>query len=190
MKAMLRSGPGARLSQGDILRNVDFPMYSQVQGREATLSIVRFPRAVVLSQDCDVQQDHGALLDEDESGGRLVSVLMAPLYEMSDAVSGNHLEGLGMKMPSLPKKPSSQSTKDLRRNKNPRYHCLPLSQAQGDLPDLIADFKHYFSVSSVYLACVRKDILVASLNELYREDLCQRFAAYLTRIGLPAPISA
>jgi hypothetical protein len=179
-----------RLNQGDILRNVDFPLYSSVIGDEqktATLSVVRFPRAVVLSQDCDIEQDQGIITGVKRGGSRLMSVLMAPLYEMNDAVGGNHLTELNMNAPSLPPATSGIG-KQLRQNENPRYHCLPLSQARKDMPDLIADFKHYFAVSSDYLWAVRKDSRVASLNDLYREDLCQRFAAYLTRIGLPQAI--
>lgn len=187
---MLRDDPGDRLRQGDILRNVDFPVYSEVDAEKAVLRVVRFPLAVVLSQDCDIEQDYGLLVGEEAGGSRLVSVLMAPLYEMSDAISGEHLSLLMIKMPSLPSGKKSQSAIDLKQNKNPRYHCLPLSQAQEGQPDLIADFKHYFSVSSRYLVSIRERALIAPLNDLYREDLCQRFAAYLTRIGLPQPIHA
>ena len=48
-----------------------------------------------------------------------------------------------------------------------------------------ADFKHYFSVSVAYLEKLRPKHFVCRLSELYREDLSQRFAAYLARIGLP-----
>jgi hypothetical protein len=187
MKVMLLEDPGKDLRQGDILRNIDFPAYRRIEDNRAELSILRFPRAVVLSQDCDIASD---LLSIPKGDIRLVSVLMAPLYEMSDAAEGNHLKDLGMHHEGLRGK-NSGSGQDLRNNANPRYHCLPLSQA-GIEPDLIADFKHYFAVSCDYLRAVRamEDTLVASLNELYREDLCQRFAAYLTRIGLPTPIRA
>jgi hypothetical protein len=188
--ALLRENAGERLRQGDILRSIDFPVYSEVAGDKAILRVVRFPRAVVLSQDCDIEHDYELLVGEESSGSRLVSVLMAPLYEMSDAVSGDHLSKLMIKMPSLPDGKKSQAAKDLRRNNNPRYHCLPLSQAEESQEDLIVDFKHYFSVSSRYLVAVRPRALIASLNELYREDLCQRFAAFLSRIGLPSQIDA
>ena len=112
---------GDRLRQGDILQNVDFPMYSQVEGSDARLRIVRFPRAVVLSQDCDIDNEH--------EGTLLISILMAPLYEMSDAWSGQHLLGLGIKLDGLPGKKGSRSMQDIKQNANPRYHCLPLSQA-------------------------------------------------------------
>ncbi len=82
------------------------------------------------------------------------------------------------------------SARAWRQNENPRYHCLPLSKTGKELPDVVADFKHYFSVGADYLTHLKSQALVASLNDLYREDLTQRFTAYLARIGLPNPIRA
>jgi hypothetical protein len=45
--------------------------------------------------------------------------------------------------------------------------------------------QHYFSVNLLYLNNVRRTQFVCTLSELFREDLSQRFAAYLARIGLP-----
>lgn len=189
MLEMLAPTPETRLQQGDIICNVDLPEYHAVVGDEALLSVVRFPFAVVLTQDCDLQQNHLAL-GAKPGGSPLVSTLVAPAYHVADAQAGTQLEALGVTMPSLPKKnPNSQSAKDLYQNKNARYHCLPLSQADSALPDLIVDFKHYFTVNSAYLTVMKERCQLASLNSLYREDLCQRFAAYLSRIGLPQQIS-
>jgi hypothetical protein len=188
MQEMLRAEPWKRLCQGDILRNVDSPEYSEVIGDAAILTVVRFPLALVLSQDCDIQQDHHALVGAESGGCRLLSVLLAPLYEMNDAISGEQLANLKIPMPSLPNSKKSQSAKGLRQNQHPRYHCLPLSEAKSGLPDAVVDFKHYFTVSSAYLLAIHDRSLVASLATLYREDVCQRFAAYLARIGLPSPI--
>jgi len=189
VNGILRADCGDRLCQGDILRNVDLPEYSSVEGGDAVLTVIRFPLALVLSQDCDLRQDYGARVLGD-SNSMLLSVLMVPLYEMSDAASGEQLSELGVKMPSLPSGGKSQSAKDLRQNKNVRYHCLPLNHASEDLPPVVADFKNYFAVSASYLTCVRERLLVCSLAELYREDVVQRFAAYLSRIGLPVSIQA
>lgn len=189
MSAMFRNDAGDRLCQGDILRNVDLPEYSTVEDGSAILTVVRFPLALVLSQDCDLQQDFSARV-HGESASMLLSVLLVPLYEMGDAVSGEQLKELDVTMPSLPSGTKSQSARDLRQNKNARYHCLPMSQEQDGLPDVIADFKNYFAVNSSYLTGIRARSLAGSLDTLYREDVVQRFAAYLARIGLPVPIKA
>jgi protein gp37 len=49
----------------------------------------------------------------------------------------------------------------------------------------VADFKHYFSVHVPYLERARRTNFVCRLSDLFREDVSQRFAAYLGRIGLP-----
>jgi hypothetical protein len=54
----------------------------------------------------------------------------------------------------------------------------------GNVPSVI-DFKHYFSVPVEYLERIKPTNFVCAVCELYREDICQRFAAYLSRIGLP-----
>jgi hypothetical protein len=70
------------------------------------------------------------------------------------------------------------------QNERPRYHYLSFPDNVPIVPS-IADFKHYFSVNLVYLEKLRQKHFVCRLSELYREDLSQRFAAYLSRIGLP-----
>jgi hypothetical protein len=44
---------------------------------------------------------------------------------------------------------------------------------------------HYFSVNISYLEQIRPTNFVCQISELFREDLSQRFAAFLARIGLP-----
>lgn len=69
-------------------------------------------------------------------------------------------------------------------NERPRYHYLDFPDDIQIVPSIV-DFKHYFSVSITYLNKVRPQKFVCRLSELFREDLSQRFAAYLARIGLP-----
>ena len=70
------------------------------------------------------------------------------------------------------------------QNERTRYHYLDFTADVPIVPS-IADFKHYFSASVAYLEKIRPKNFVCRLSELYREDLSQRFAAYLARIGLP-----
>jgi hypothetical protein len=73
----------------------------------------------------------------------------------------------------------------LIQNERPRYHYINFP-VDVPLVASVADFKHYFSVHVTYLEGVRKTNFVCRLSDLYREDVSQRFAAYLARIGLPA----
>ena len=92
---------------------------------------------------------------------------------------------LGLKMRAL--KTSRKETTEqriLRQNKNPRYHRLGFD-ANSTIVDSVVDFKHYFSVNVQYLKRLKSDNFAGKLSTLYREDVSQRFASFLARIGLP-----
>lgn len=184
-----------RLSQGDIYRNVHF-----IQDVIRELEIIEvkrilFPYVMVLTQDCDLQQDHGVrAADETERDKesrqrtkRLLSVLVAPLYNADQFFEGSHLTELQaanrpLVMSSLSR--TNTEGKGILQNSNPRYHFLKFAE---DVPlvDMVLDFKHYFSVSVEYLNRKREDDFVCKVAELYREHVCQRFGNFLARIGLP-----
>ncbi len=72
----------------------------------------------------------------------------------------------------------------LMQNQKPRYHFIEFPSDTGLVPAII-DFKHYFSAPVLYLQCVKKDRFACKIGELFREDISQRFAWFLSRIGLP-----
>lgn len=53
------------------------------------------------------------------------------------------------------------------------------------VPEFVIDFKHFFTVPVDVVYKQRKTIYIATIGELYREELSQRFANFLSRIGLP-----
>ncbi|WP_278949491.1 hypothetical protein, partial [Alistipes putredinis] len=73
-------------------------------------------------------------------------------------------------------------------NSHPRYHTLDFgdNNTYGMVKSVI-DFKHYFSVSINYLESIKQSNFVGKIKELYREDISHRFAAFLSRVGLPNP---
>jgi hypothetical protein len=73
----------------------------------------------------------------------------------------------------------------IRNNEISRYHYLEFNRDEVPIPPSLIDFKHYFSVNVEYLKQRMVDHWVCKIAELHREDLCQRFAAFLARIGLP-----
>jgi hypothetical protein len=181
-----------RVSQGDIFRDVE--CIESVAERRGILEVnkIAFPLVVVLTQDCDLEQDarnrakgskHAATenrkITQDK---RLFSVLVAPLYNAEHVFQGAHLSDLGLTMTPINRKATEGRT--LMQNERPRYHYLDFPQDITIVPSVI-DFKHYFSVSLRYLEKIKAEKFVCRLSELYREDLSQRFAAYLARIGLP-----
>jgi hypothetical protein len=178
-----------RISQGDVYRDVECIEYVLEREGVVEVSKIVFLLVVVLTQDCDLQRNAaykpgaGKPKTDDK---RLFSVLVAPLYNAEHVFQGTHLEDLGLTMAEINRGRSPGQT--LMKNETPRYHHLDFP------PDVqivaqIADFKHYFSVNALYLEKIRTKNLVCQISPLYREDLSQRFAAFLARIALPNPAS-
>lgn len=170
-----------RVSQGDIFRDVECIEHVIEKNGIIEVSKVIFPLAVVLTQDCDLSQDSGNR-GKAMQNAKLLSVLIAPLYNAEQVFRGEHLLDLGLKTDGITK--SKTPGKSLMQNETPRYHYIDFPPAVP-LVASIADFKHYFSAHVSYLEKIRGKHFVCRLADLYREDLCQRFAAYLSRIGLP-----
>ena len=73
--------------------------------------------------------------------------------------------------------------KNITQNNNPRYHYL--TDINEELPNLIIDFKIFYTLPYDYIFLNYDDYYTCSLNELIRENLSQRFFNYHARIGLP-----
>ena len=175
----------ARLSQGDILRDVEHIEYVSEKDGNIEISKILFPLVIVLTQDCDLAQDYKfrwSKYNAKTDDKLLLSVLVAPLYNIEHVYSGEHLIELNLKMEEINRKKTDG--KRLRNNETPRFHYL---EFQSDIPIVpsVIDFKHYFSSNIVYLKKLKATNFVCQLAELYREDVSQRFSSFLARIGLP-----
>lgn len=170
-----------RISQGDVFREIECIEYAVEKRGIIEVSKIVFPLVIVLTQDCDLEQDWSNRGKATQST-RLLSVLVAPLYNAEHIFQGEHLDDIGIRAEPINKKKSPGTM--LMQNERPRYHYIDFPQ---DIPLVasVADFKHYFSVHVSYLETVRRTHFVCRLSDLFREDVSQRFAAYLGRIGLP-----
>jgi hypothetical protein len=140
------------------------------------------PYAVVLSQECDLHQDeqNRSNLKRDTQDKYLHSVLLGPAYSSLSVKAGTHLAELKVKCEYL----NSDRWKLVEQNKNDRYHFLPVA-AEFQFPDIVIDFKHFMTAPREVLVNLKPGAYVASLNQLFREDLSHRFANFLSRIALP-----
>jgi len=175
-----------RIAQGDVFRDVECIEHVTEQRGVIAVSKIVFPLIVVLTQDCDLEQDARYKIkgierpkNEDKL---LLSVLAVPLYNAEHVFLGTHLEDVNLHMTPINKKKTEG--KYLMNNERPRYHYLEFSN-DVQIVAQIADFKHYFSMNLRYLESIRSKNFVCRVSKLFREDLSQRFAAYLARIGLP-----
>lgn len=142
------------------------------------------PLAIILTQDCDLDQDHRVRFVErkTDSDKLIPCVLLAELHPATDTLAriakGNKKEWERL---------------NIARNGNPRFQFLEQVPAEHDrlgdgLPELVIDFKRYFAVATDELyfrvgsgETQRRCVLTSP----YLEHLSHRFAHYLGRVGLP-----
>lgn len=182
-----RESPISRASQGDIYRDIVMPLAMPLglgqNGKEFEIAEIEYNYAVVLTQECDLEQD---FRNKEQNGDKqdkcLPSILLAPAYLAEQLREGTHLSDLGLVMEHI----DSKRWRILIRDNNKRYHFLE-KDLEHQVPDLVVDFKHYFTLSRdfFYSKMVNDIQYVASIDVLYREHLSHRFAYYLSRIGLP-----
>ncbi len=113
---------------------------------------------------------------------KILSVIVAPLYNAEHLYNGEHLSELEMEMAKINRRKSPGN--NLRQNQTPRYHFIEFPENIPIVPSVI-DFKHYFTVNVEYLKRHKKKNYVCQIDVLYREDISQRFSSFLSRIGLP-----
>ncbi len=174
-----------RIYQGDIFKDIEHIEYIVEKSGLVEISKITFPLVVVLTQDCDLEQDYKSRWSRQSKRNQdklLISVLVAPLYNIEHVYLGEHLIDLEMKMEAINR--SKSPGKYLRNNERPRYHYISFPDT-FPIVDSVVDFKHYFSLNVQYLRNIRKENFACRLAELHRENLSQRFASYLSRIGLP-----
>lgn len=183
----VRTDKRDRINQGDIFKNITHIENWEESGNELIIYRIRYPYIVVLSQDCDLRED-ASVRPNKINDKALVSVLAAPLYNFDQFLRGEHLLGLDIEARKINKenKKGNPSTeyKNMIRNETPRYHTIEFPP-DTPLVKSVVDFKHYFSISIEYLQKVKDNNFECTIDFLYRERLSQRFANYLSRIGLP-----
>lgn len=177
-------GTGVCLRQGEILSNlIRFRIDLATLGTESVgLTTVIHELAVILTQDCDLEQDFKVRGTDPLSNKRIPNVLFANV-SAAEALRGTpQTTGIDSKM-----------WKRISQNKDERYHFLQKVTPEADalqqgLPELGMDFKRYFNIPTdeVYK---RIEINEAKrrcvLQSPYLEHLSSRFAYFLSRVALP-----
>ena len=174
-----------RLKQGDIISNVEYIESVVEEDGIIKVSKIVFPLVIVLTQDCDLTWDYdNRSKTSDMQDKFLISVIVAPIYNYEHFIRGEHLQEIGQKMATISTNPKKSDNKNLRNNETPRYHYLEFAD-NIPIVNSVIDFKHYFTVNVVNLQKHKQNHFVCSISTLFRERISQRFANYLSRIGLP-----
>lgn len=172
-----------RICQGDILINIDvIDNYSKDQSGELEYDELELPYIIVMTQDCDLDGDfrNRSQTAPEKHDKFLRTILICPAYNATDFKVGKHLECLGLNMESWTSKPFKQ----IKDQNKERFHFLEQEQ-ELQVPELVVDFKHYYAIPRDTLFRMYNDHYLVTINQLFREYLSQRFANYLSRIGLP-----
>lgn len=177
----------ARICQGDVYKEVEYiESINQIEN-DIEIKKICFPYVIVLTQDCDLASDFRLRCEKPAKEIRnklLLSVLVAPLYNVEQVCRGEHLSRLEIQTEPITN--GSTEHRYLVSNQRPRYHYIEFPLTVPITPSVI-DFTHYFSVDVNYLGTSREAKFVYPVSSLYREDISQRFTAFLARIGLPDP---
>jgi len=170
-----------RICQGDILREIDVIDWdiNDTSG-DYEISNTNLPYIIVMTQDCDLEWDFNnrSELAAKTQDKYLHTVLACPAYNASEFKKGVHLAGLTMNPWG------GDLYKKIKHQNNTRFHYLEQNQAL-QVPQLVVDFKHYYTIPRDALYKMYVDHYLVTINTLFRESLSQRFSSYLSRIGLP-----
>lgn len=180
----LSTGP---LRQGEILSNVfSYRIVEATPEEDATIEPSEWKTAIVLSHDCDLEQDFRLRAKiatgadyESHRDNLLLSVLLCPVFPEDEI--GATIKSQG-----------STALTRFRQNKEERYQFLravdpALDALQEGLSAMGIDFRRYFTLFTEELygqlqtRCQRRCRLISP----YLEHLSRRFTNHLSRVGLP-----
>jgi hypothetical protein len=145
------------------------------------------PFAIVLSQDCDLEQDWQArqIITGPSTGLEVLRPIGAPLPAIlfAQVHDARDLKG---------RVGASNLWQRVRQNKDERYHFLETILSGDDameegLPELGIDFKRYFTLPTeeVYKRLEGSAHRRCRLRSPYLEHLSTRFCYYQFRVALP-----
>lgn len=173
-----------RIHQGDILKDIIVLDWSYDEGHPGKYETfgIKLPYSIVMTQDCDLERDfiNRSEINPKDNDKYLQTILLCPSYLATNLKKGNHLEQQKMKMHTW----NSDMYKQMKNQNNDRFHFLEANQAL-QIPELMIDFKHFFTIPRNALYSLFENHYHKTLNQLFREQLSQRFSNYLSRIGLP-----
>lgn len=170
-----------RIEQGDLLKDVPISqIISENKDTIETIDIV-FHHMLVISQDCDLEQFFGAQeRDKIHMNQYLHNVILLPCFYRDEIERGTCSDFVGIEQDALSKKQIDKIKKD----EILRYQYIRDNNPLA-IPELFIDFKAYYTLSPNYLYGMYKNRYMATINALFRERITQRYANYISRIGLP-----
>ncbi len=176
---ILKTDPKLRFNQCDVLKDLIIYHHSDTVDGELILSTLLLSYSIVVNQECDLLHDFNARNDNNSNSDKyLPNIIVLPCYLSEDFRDGSHRGDMSCT------KWNSELFKKIRQNNDARFHFLP-GHALFQIPDLIIDFKHIYTVNRDVLYKQISELYIGSIAEVYRDHISQRYTNYLSRIGLP-----
>ncbi len=173
------------LRQGEIVTNlIRFAARSYKLTEGATydlnFSSIEHPFSIIMSQDCDLDQDYNARFgadDQPKEQNKISSLLFCDMIEAA----------------ALRPRFNSDEWSKVKSNQVIRYQFIEEVPRCSDnkrkgLPELTADFKQYYSVPTEYFYWLVTQGIAQRRTKLrspYMEHFVQRFMTFHLRIALP-----
>ena len=171
-----------KIFQCDIFENIEIIESFEIDGSKLNVKKIIFPFVICLNQSCDLENDFNSDPSRNKSS-KLLHLAVAPVFLFEKFLIGEHWGEIFDNGSSINR--TRTEGKSIMNNEVPRYHYLKFPDS--DMPELIIDFKHFFSINRNFLyKHVGKKY--CSLDDLFRENISQRFSNYISRIGLPEHI--
>lgn len=171
-----------RICQGDIFTNIEIIENLKVEGSKIVLNKLIFPFIICLNQECDLENDYHTSISESNEcrDSHLLHLAIAPAFIFEQFLNGTHWGKIFNN--NTPSKRSETKVKLIMDNEIPRFHYLKFHE--NEMPELIVDFRHFFTINRDFLYS-NLDRRLCSLDNLFKEKLSQRFSYFISRIGLP-----
>ncbi len=182
ISARQKKKPLSRISQCDIFHDLRLIENYHLAGDTIAIDEIAFPYLICLNQECDLERDFEEKEKPDQapSEKRLIHLAFAPVFVFDQYLAGAHWDKIYQ--PIAGQKRDSSKIKLVVDNEIPRYHYLKFEES--GVPEMIIDFKHFFTISRAYVY-QNMDKRVCSIEDLFKEKISQRFSYFLSRIGLP-----
>lgn len=168
-----------KISQCDIFEKIEIIENLQIDKSLITVEKISFPYIICLNQACDLESDYKNHINNKNKDNQLLHLLVAPVFIYDQYKSGTHWGDI-FNCDTIKK----DTLNKIKQNDISRYHYLKFPQNETNIPELLIDFKHFFSVNRNFLY-TKINMRLCSLDHLFREKISQRFSYYLSRIGLP-----
>lgn len=176
-----------RFTQGDFYKDITIIEDMTEEPDKICLYEINYPLSILLNQDCDLNSDKRSKQNNQNGDTKknhdkeILWLIFAPVYIFAQFQIGEHMLDVEMSMSRIEDK---SLLNKIKQNEIPRFHFLKFREEEKN-PEMIIDFKHFFTVSNRSFSEKRVSHFEFTLEPLFREFLSQRFAFYLSRVGLP-----